>query len=201
MHGVYDHKVTQDEVNELKWFHGIDFGNGLSTRGRFPEPYPPNYTLFSIYPMLESVNPQGQRVVDIGTMDGLMAFMLRNLGAEPVVATDLFDRRSFRLAKEILGYGNEIEYHPHTDISHMIQRFGKSAFDLTMFCGVLYHLLSPLESLLICRQITRKNGLLLLETACDSSSMEPTLRLAQFALRMHCCRQAGVVPQKSSSTC
>ena len=175
MLGTCDSKATQDELEKLTWFHGIDFGNGLLTKGRLPESQPPNNTLFCIYPMLESIALRNKKVIDIGTMDGLLSYILKNLGAKPVVATDLYDRRSFRLAREILGYENEIEYHPHTDISHMLQRFGESAFDLVGFCGVLYHLLAPLESLLICRQIIRRNGLLLLETSCDNSSTESVL--------------------------
>ena len=169
-------KVTQDELDRMSCFHGIDFGNGLRTKGRIPQSQPQNFTLFSVFPMLESIDLRDKSVIDIGSASGLLAFILRFLGAKPVVATDVYDDRCFRRGQEILGYKNEIEYHPHIDISHIIQRFGESAFDLVAFCGVLYHLLSPLESLLICRQITRRNGLLLLETACDYSSQEPVLR-------------------------
>lgn len=169
-------RVTQDELRELSWFHGIDFGEGLSVEGRIPKSMPQNYSLFGIYSFLEHIDPQGQRVIDIGTMDGLMAFILKSMGAAPVVATDLFDRRQFRLAREVLGYENEVEYHAKLDISHMVQRFGESTFDLAVFSGVLYHLLSPLESLLISRQLLRRNGLLLLETCYDRGSTEPTLR-------------------------
>ena len=175
MSGTYDSKVSQDELDELKWFHGIDFGNGLLTKGRLPESEPENNTLFPVYPMLESIDFADNRVIDIGTMDGLLAFILKNLGASSVAATDLFDRRSFRLAREILGYKNEISYHPHTDISRMINVFGENTFDLVAFCGVLYHLLAPLEALLICRSIIRRNGLLLLGTQCDNSSTESVL--------------------------
>ena len=169
-------RVTQDELRELSWFHGIDFGEGLSVEGRIPKSMPQNYTLFGIYSFLEHIDPREQRVIDIGTMDGLMAFILKNIGAAPVVATDLFDRRQFRLAREILEYENEVEYHAKLDISHMVQRFGESTFDLAVFSGVLYHLISPLEALLICRQLLRRNGLILLETCYDRRSTEPTLR-------------------------
>ena len=77
------HNVTQDELDRYSWFHGIDFGNGLSVKGRIPETQPQNYTLFGIYSFLEHIDLKGCRVVDIGTMDGLMAFILKKRGGGP----------------------------------------------------------------------------------------------------------------------
>ena len=148
------HAVTQGELDKLAWFHGIDFGGGLSVNGRIPKSQPQNYTLFNVYPFLEHIDLRECRIIDIGTADGLMAFISKKLGGKEVVAGDLFDRRAFRLARRLLGYEDKIEYRTNVDISqlHTIQHLGEGTFDLAVFCGVLYHLMSPLESLLICRQ-------------------------------------------------
>ena len=100
------------------------------------------------------------------------------MGGGEVIATDLFDRPGFRLARRLIGYEDEVEYHPKIDISqlHTVQRFGEGTFDLAVFCGVLYHLMSPLETLLICRQLLRRNGLLLVGTRYDAGSEAQTLR-------------------------
>jgi SAM-dependent methyltransferase len=161
-------------ISSHKWFHAIDFGE-VSSPGRIAPTRPPNYTLFGIYSFLEGIDPKGLDVIDIGTMDGLMAFILKRLGAERVVATDLWDRQQFRIARDLLGYGDEVEYHTALDVRDMVPRFGTSVFDLMVFAGVLYHLLSPLEYLLYCRRLLRRDGLLLLETCFDDTSQGMSL--------------------------
>lgn len=161
--------IDQSTIDGYSWFHAIDFGD-VASAGRIPPSKPPNYTLFGIYRFLEDIDPTGLDVIDIGTMDGLMAFALKRLGASRVAATDLWDRRQFRMGRELLGYEDEVEYHPGLDIKDMDQRFGDGAFDLMVFAGVLYHLVSPLESLISCRRLLRPDGLLLLETCFEESS-------------------------------
>lgn len=161
--------IDQATIDGYKWFHAIDFGD-LSSAGRIPPSRPPNFTLFGIYHFLESIDVTGLDVIDLGTMDGLMAFMLKRLGASRVAATDLWDRPQFRIARELLAYQDEVEYHTALSIGSMHQRFGDRAFDLMVLGGVLYHLLSPLESLIACRRLLRRDGLLLLETCFDETS-------------------------------
>jgi SAM-dependent methyltransferase len=163
--------IDQATIDAHKWFHAIQFGD-VSSAGRIPPSRPPNYTLFGIYSFLEAIDVAGLDVIDLGTMDGLMAFMLKQLGASRVAATDLWDRKQFRLAREVLAYQDEVEYHAPLDIRDLHQRFGDGAFDLMVLGGVLYHLLSPLESLIACRRVLRRDGLLLLETCFDESSQD-----------------------------
>jgi 2-polyprenyl-3-methyl-5-hydroxy-6-metoxy-1,4-benzoquinol methylase len=167
--------IDQATIDAHKWFHAIDFGD-VSSPGRIPPNRPPNYTLFGIYSFLDAIDIAGLDVIDLGTMDGLMAFMLKRLGASRVAATDLWDRPQFRLAREILAYEDEVEYHTSLDIRDMHERFGDRAFDLMVLGGVLYHLLSPLEALIACRRLLRRDGLLLLETCFDESSQDMHLR-------------------------
>ena len=174
------HDVTQNELDRYSWFHGIDFGSGLSVKGRIPEAQPQNYTLFGIYSFLEHIDLKGCRVVDIGTMDGLMAFILKKRGGEPVVACDIVERAPrFNLARKILGYEHEIEYLPNLDICDrplVSSALGENRFDFVNFVGVLYHLLAPLEGLLNCRSLLRRGGLICVGTCYDGTSTEPVLR-------------------------
>ncbi|MGI9585073.1 MAG: class I SAM-dependent methyltransferase [Acidimicrobiia bacterium] len=165
--------VTQAEIDELAWFHAMDLGD-FHSPGRIPPSQPPNFSLFGIYQFLEHIDPTGMDVIDIGTMDGLMAFILKELGASRVAATDLWDRTQFRLARDVLGF-DDIEYHTALDIMDMPTRFGTRGFDVMVLAGVLYHLLSPLEYLLHCRQLLRRGGLMLMETCYDETSDEPKL--------------------------
>lgn len=174
------HTVTQDELDRHSWFHGIDFGNGLSVKGRIPETEPQNYTLFGMYSFLEHIDLKGCCVVDIGTMDGLMAFILKKRGGGPVVATDIVDKsHRFQLGRKILGYDHEIEYRGNIDICNrplISSTLGENRFDFVMLAGVLYHLLAPLEGLLNCRKLLRRGGLICVGTVYDGTSTEPVLR-------------------------
>ncbi len=172
--------VTQEELDRHRWFHGIDFGNGLSVKGRIPETHPQNYTLFGIYSFLEHIDLQGQRALDIGTSSGLMAFILKKKGAAPVVAADINERSlNFELARRVLGYEHEIEFRGGLDISDrslVSSILGENEFDFVMLAGVLYHLLAPLESLFICRSLLRRGGLICVGTGHHSNSTQPVLR-------------------------
>ena len=178
--------IDQATVDQHQWFHAIDFGP-VSSAGRMPPSRPPNYTLFGIYAFLDAIDPAGLDVIDIGTMDGLMAFMLKRLGARRVVATDLFDRQQFRIGRELLGYEEEVEYHTALDIRAMPQKFGAGSFDLMVFAGVLYHLMSPLDALITCRRLMKRDGLMLLETCFDDSSeeMHLTYNMGNEPARFH----------------
>jgi len=156
------------------WFHAIDFGNATS-QGRFPANIPPNYTLYSVFEFLKDISVEGQTCLDLGTMDGLVAFMLKKKKAGRVVASCQHDRPQFRYGCKVLGY-EDIEYLPGLDLSQMQERFGKGSFDLVVMAGVIYHLLDPLNAIAIARKLLKKNGLLLLETAYTAGD-QPALIL------------------------
>ncbi len=73
------------------------------------------------------------------------------------------------MARDVLGYQDDVEYHTKLDIQDLEARFGRQSFDLMIFAGVLYHLMSPLESLVKCRQLLKTNGLILIETCIASN--------------------------------
>ncbi len=156
----------------MSWFHAIDFGDAQSP-GRAPEA-PPNWTLFGCFHYLADIDVRGQRCLDIGTMDGLIAFILSRRGAREVIATDLYDREPFRFARTLLGLDGEVAYHPHTHINQMSERFGSFGFDLVAFCGVLYHAFAPLVTLMQCRQLLKEGGLIIVDTSA-APGPEPTL--------------------------
>jgi 2-polyprenyl-3-methyl-5-hydroxy-6-metoxy-1,4-benzoquinol methylase len=149
---------TQAEIDGFSWFHGIDFGSARS-EGRVS---PPNWSLYGSLRMLEHIDLRSCRVLDVGTMDGLISFIAEEEGAQEVHATDLYDRPSFRFARDALAAN--VEYHPRTSVEDLVPRFGRDSFDLVVMGGLIYHLVSPFRSLLIARALLRNNGLLLLET-------------------------------------
>jgi tRNA (mo5U34)-methyltransferase len=152
-----------EEVNKIKWFHTIDLGNGIVTRGedylspkrlkrlRFPE------------------SLRGKTFLDIGAWDGFFSFEAERRGASKVLATDEFiwagkgwaSKAGFELARRVLGSKVEDCLISVYDISP--SRVG--LFDVVLFSGVLYHLEDPYLGIRNVASVTKE--LLILETHTD----------------------------------
>lgn len=151
-----------DALLSDKWFHAIRFDENRSTNGRFPSSRPANYTLFGALEYLRHIDVAGRDCVDLGTMDGLIAFALSERRAASVLATDMAPRKTFEAGRAFLGY--DIDYrHPATIDSLASELSGKKV-DLLVCCGILYHVFEPLASLVQCRESLRTNGLMIMET-------------------------------------
>lgn len=164
-----------DVTDALKrpWFHSIDLGSGIVTRGRFGADVPPNYTLYGVQDLLRHVDLSEARCFDVGTMDGLSAFMMKALGAREVVACDLADRPNFAFARERLGL--DVEHRVPVSARDLPRAVGGEGADVIVIAGVLYHVYDPLTVLLACRHALRRGGLLFLETTCMIDDGRPTM--------------------------
>lgn len=160
---------TQTRADELSWFHGMQLDK-IRTRGRVK---PDNWSLYPMLAYMEDTDFTGARALDIGTMDGLVSFIMEQEGAGEVQSTDLYNRETFSLARDHLGL-NSI-YHPGTSIESLLGKFGSESFDILVMGGLLYHLVSPMRAVLNARHLMRTGGLLFLETVC-SLDKEPVLR-------------------------
>ncbi len=149
-------------LEDSNWFHSIDYGNDLISRGRFSKKVPPNYTIYGVYELLKDIDLRDMTCMDIGTMDGIVALTLKNLGAKHVIATDMAKCETFVKGCELLNY--EIEYKTPVRMDEIPELLGPQKLDLVVNAGILYHVLDPVETLRICRGILKKNGLLILET-------------------------------------
>ena len=150
------------KVESLRWFHTLDLGHGIITRGfdnpavRLPRLHLP-------------ASLAGKTVLDIGAWDGFFSFEAERRGAARVVAADYFSwhgegwgsKEPFRLAREVLQSRVEDVDVDVMDLSP--ERLG--TFDVVLFLGVLYHLKNPLAALERVASVTR--GLLILETVVD----------------------------------
>jgi SAM-dependent methyltransferase len=155
--------ISIDEARKAPWFHSIDFKPRLDfvSRTRFNENVPPNYTLFGFYDLIRHLDLTKAECLDLGTMDGIAAFIMKDLGAERVVATDIGERKTFLFARESLGLA--VDYRPDTDLYNISAKAGQS-FDIVLMAGVLYHVFDPLYAVTIARQLTRHNGFAIIET-------------------------------------
>jgi 2-polyprenyl-3-methyl-5-hydroxy-6-metoxy-1,4-benzoquinol methylase len=163
-----------DTEQQQSWFHAIDLGQGRVTAGRFDPATPPNYTLFGFFDLIRHIDLSRACCFDIGTMDGLSAFVLAGLGARRVVACDLADRETFRWARAQLGY-DRIEYRTPVSAHDLPQHVGDERADLIVMAGVLYHVHDPLSVLVSLRQSLRREGLLIVETIFQPNEPSPQM--------------------------
>jgi tRNA (mo5U34)-methyltransferase len=144
----------QAEVDRYPWYHTLELGNGVKTKGMFD-----HAPVLDRYPIPADLT--GKRCLDVATMDGYWAFEMERRGAASVTALDLEDPEQldwpaslrpdhdktmdetkatrFGLAKEALG--------------SKVERVLLSAYDLSpelgtfdfVFCGdLLLHLKDPI---------------------------------------------------------
>ena len=153
----------QREASQLVWFHTMDLGHGVTTRG-----YDNTPKRLSRIPIPADLT--GKRVLDIGTWDGFFAFEAERRGAADVLATDSFawsapgwsGRRGFDLAHRALGSNvRSVEL----DVMDISPEALGGKFDVVLFLGVLYHLRHPLLALERVAAVTTE--LLILETEAD----------------------------------
>jgi len=107
--------MNQSDIDQISWFHAIELEpGGLVTPGRFRKNIPPNYTLFPVFKFLEQIELSERNCLDIGTADGIVAFIMRMRGGR-VVATDRTIREGFLLVLEHLGL-QDVRYLPKTTL-------------------------------------------------------------------------------------
>lgn len=159
-------QVTQEEADRLSWFHTIELGGGVVTKGAKALP--------DIRGEAEIVfrhGVDGKSVLDIGAWDGAFSFEAERRGARRVLATDRFcwvgpgwgRKESFDFAHRALGSKVESLVVDVPDIG----RDTVGTFDVVLFNGVFYHLLHPF---LMLEKIAEVVGELLVmdtETALD----------------------------------
>ena len=167
-----DRESLLDRAAELDWFHAIDFGDCQSP-GRSVPASAHNKTLFGIMDMLRHVDLTGLDCIDIGTVDGLVAFNMASRGAKRVIATDIPRRETFSAARELLGL--DVELFDRTTFETIFDQVDEHSFDVVVCSGVMYHMLNPFDCILRSRRLLRRNGLLLFQTWHHANDEQATL--------------------------
>ncbi len=155
----------QSRADALRWYHTIDLGQGVVTRGvdNTPERLPR-------VQLPEDMS--GRSVLDIGAWDGFFSFEAERRGAARVVACDYYSwhgvgwgtgqgKAGFQLARTALN--SRVE-----DVDLDVLNLSPDTvgtFDVVLFLGVLYHLPNPLLALERVASVAK--GLLVLETVVD----------------------------------
>ena len=155
----------QSKVDALRWYHTIDLGHGVVTKGV-------DNSVERLEQMALPSDLSGRSVLDIGAWDGFFSFEAERRQAARVVATDHYawhgtgwgtkqGKAGFQLARAVL---NSRVQDVDVDVMDLsADRIGR--FDVVLFLGVLYHVANPLLALEHVASVTRE--LLILETVVD----------------------------------
>jgi len=155
----------QSKVDALRWYHTIDLGHGVVTKGI-------DNSVERLARVALPGDLSGRTVLDIGAWDGFFSFEAERRKAARVVATDHYawhgagwgtgqGKAGFQLAREVLDSRVQDIDVDVMDLS--AERIGQ--FDVVLFLGVLYHVPHPLLALERVASVTRE--LLILETVVD----------------------------------
>jgi tRNA (mo5U34)-methyltransferase len=157
--------TLQAQVDALRWYHTIDLGHGVTTRG--VDNTPERLARLRLPPTFS-----GRSVLDVGAWDGFFSFEAERRGAARVVATDHYSwhglgwatgqgKAGFELARTALG--SRVEDVDLDVMELSPERIG--TFDTVLLLGVLYHLPNPLLALERVASVT--GDLLIIETVVD----------------------------------
>ena len=173
-----DPATLQAEADALPWYHSIDLGHGVVTKGDSVQE-----TSVAVIP-----DVTGKSVLDIGAWDGKYSFLAEQAGAARVVALDHYawgvdlaargaywveciqqgclpdlsrdetdfwrpelpGRRGFDFARRALG--SKVE--PVVADFQTVDLDGLGRFDVVLYLGVLYHMKEPLTCLERLRPVT-----------------------------------------------
>jgi tRNA (mo5U34)-methyltransferase len=156
-----------DDPRLDQWYHTIDLGNGLTSRGLYD-----HRPILHCYEFPESL--EGKTCLDVGTGDGFFAFEMERRGAARVVAIDIARCEDFDVLPQIRARMQLADEGPHRfkfQLAHMMRRSRVefklcNVYDLSpetvgifdvVFCGsLLLHLQNPLKALSNIRAVTRE---------------------------------------------
>jgi tRNA (mo5U34)-methyltransferase len=143
----------QAEVERYPWYHTIDLGNGVVTKGMFD-----HRPVLDRYPLPEDLS--GKRCLDVATMDGYWAFEMERRGAASVTALDLEDPEALDWPASLRSQDKEMDETKaerfalaKRELGSNVERVLLSAYDLSpelgtfdfVFCGdLLLHLKDPI---------------------------------------------------------
>lgn len=152
--GILDKALAED------WYYTIELKPGLFTKGRN------HNNIATTRTVLRATDVSNKTCIDIGTMEGLVPVLLKRRGACFVAAQDITDRQQrIDIVKSMLNV--DFNYYGGLKLSDLrptLKKTGHFPLDVTVFSGVLYHMLDPFAGLAVARSLVRDGGILIVET-------------------------------------
>lgn len=140
------------------WYHRMELDEGLVTPGAHGD------NLIPVAHLLRNVALAGARCLDIGTMDGKMAFFMEREGAAEVLAVDGVAKDTVPALSEV--FGSSVRYRSGFVLERLPELLASEGlFDFVLCSGVAYHVYSPFDLVAHVRWLLRNRGLAIFETA------------------------------------
>lgn len=157
----------QQKVDALKWFHTIDLGNGIVTKGEVGEDHCSEYAATNRFGIPEDLS--GKSVLDTGANNGYFSFLAEGRGAfVTAIEPDANLCEGFELARTSVGGHWPVVM---DNLSTFVKlRPGAAPFDITFLFGVLYHVEDPIGLLRDLYAVTKSYALI--ETAISQTGDE-----------------------------
>jgi tRNA (mo5U34)-methyltransferase len=156
----------QATIDQYIWFHSIDFGNGVVSRGSKDLDTMERETTAYFH----CLDLTGRSLLDVGAWNGGVSFAAKRRGAGRLVAADKFTwahpylrgRETLELSRSLLGLDIETVEIDVPDLSP--ETVG--SFEIVLFLGVFYHLF---DAPTLMKQVSRlATDLFILETHQDA---------------------------------
>ena len=164
----------QSRVDQVRWYHDFDFGDGVRGRSQHENPDGVRAVWAFIASQLAGVPFAGASVLDVGAWDGYWSFLAERRGARRVLAVDDATQRwaadsGITLARELLGSAIEVREDVSIyDLASLGQRF-----DVVLCLGVFYHLWDPLYGFAQLRHCCHRDTLVIIEGEVAWSGVAP----------------------------
>lgn len=154
-------EAPTEEIRKAWWYYTVEAGDGSIIQGVYPDEH-----LFPPRMMQRRVDLRGARCLDVCSAEGILPVLAKKGGAEMVVASD-FDEE-YRVKMQYLEriHNVELEFATigrATNIAELIDAY-PGGFDYINLSGLLYHVTSPIDTLMETRKLLRPNGLMLVST-------------------------------------
>jgi len=144
-----------EALAKYEFYHVIDLGNGLKTKG-YPSLIPVQAPVLDA---IGSMDIEGKSVLDVGCRDGLFCFEAERRGASRIVG---IDNNLSPGAVEVLipHFGSKVRMKE----VNLYDFASDERFDVVIFAGVLYHLRFPVLGLKRIADAMAPGGTLIIET-------------------------------------
>lgn len=154
-----DALVQLARARGMTWYHNFQLPDGETIAGR------KNGNASVVRRAFTGLDLTGRNCVDLGTMDGLYAILMKQMGARKVLAFDRMNRdRYIHIVREL--YGHDFGYYPGLHFENVpeicLTQF-KALADFVNFAGILYHMLDPMRGIGLVRAMVRRGGMVLLD--------------------------------------
>lgn len=156
--------ITQEEVDKYKWWHTIDLGNGVVTKGVCGADHCSEEAVTNRFGIPDDLT--GKSVLDIGAANGYFSLEAISRGASSVISIEPNQGGWLDVAgQELL-----MKHWQENRVSGCMWAWIHNALgehtpecDISFYFGVLYHVENPIQELRYLRSVTREYALI--ETA------------------------------------